>query len=549
MTIKGSTSSSAWTFKLEVQETATSIQNKTSTVRVRAYLGRASSTSYLGGNYNLTVTCGGKKQSSSGTISYPTYINAGEWHLLKTFTFTISNTGNPTVISISSTMSSDDFTPSSAKANGSLTLTKLHDAPNITSCSLIENNTQLTDLNVSNDTIVQYLSNKTATINVTTYDDATITNYSIYHNNVLIGTSTTNNITINFSDVGKLLDSGTGNVGLMIAVTDSLEGYSTKMFDFPVIKYTKPTIEKSSTSIKRKTGGGTVLTDNKAILNFVGTCYKGDDVIGNNNTPEVQYKIWDTTEPSYITLNIQNVGDIIVNDYEISDLLYTNTYDYKIKITDTFTTTESTINLKVDKLSTGISVWTEYKDRVDFKKITIGSKDVIYPIGSTYITESNTDPANILGFGNWELYDKEFEGMYLNNDDGTLFTPNNTNISEHSVALTRNKNTIRIRLNCTLKVDVADTKVILGKLNFGEIGISRITSSFFAMVGGDDEANALFIYNVAYDTGEISIMDVIGKSENKVPSGTNIYLDFTSINHISHILDEACDKFYWRRTI
>ena len=374
-TINGSTNNSQWTFKLEATEIAYSIPNKNSTVRVQVYLGRASSQSYLGGNYSLSVKCAEQTQNATGNIPYPTYINGGSWYLLKTFTFTVSNTGNPTTISISSTMSSGDFTPSSASANGSLTLTKLHDAPIITSLSLTETNTQMTSLGVANNTIVQYLSNKTATINVSTYDNATINKYSIYHNNVLIGTSTSNTITINFANVGELIDSGTGKVGLMVAVTDSLGGYNTKMFDFSVIKYTRPTIEKTSTTIKRKTGNGTVLTDNKVLLNFVGTCYKGNDVIGNANKPTVQYKIWNTTEPNYSTLTTPNSANVSIKDYEISNILYTSTYNYKIKIYDVFTTTETIINVKSDKVPTGVSVWTEYKDRVDFEKITINGNN------------------------------------------------------------------------------------------------------------------------------------------------------------------------------
>ena len=376
-TINGSTNNSLWTFKLEATETGYSIANKTSTIRVQVYLGRASSQAPIGGNYKISVSCAGQIQEQNGNISWPTYINAGGWLLLKTFTFTVSNTGNPTTISISSSMSSSDFTPSSASANGSLTLTKLHDAPNITSVSLTETNTKMTDLGVANNTIVQYLSNKTATINVSTYDNATITNYSVYHNNVLIGTSTSNTIPINLANVGELIDSGTGKVGLMVAVTDSLGGYNTKMFDFSVIKYTRPTIEKTSTTIKRKTGNGTVLTDNNVVLNFDGTCYKGNDVIGNANKPTVQYKIWNTTEPNYSTLTTPNSANVSIKDYEINNILYTSTYNYKIKIYDVFTTTETTINLKVDKVPTGVSVWTEYKDRVDFKRVTIGNVDII----------------------------------------------------------------------------------------------------------------------------------------------------------------------------
>lgn len=412
-TINGSTNNSQWTFKLEAKEIAYSIPNKNSTVRVQVYLGRASSQSYLGGNYNLSLKCADQTQNASGNIPYPTYINGGSWYLLKTFTFTVSNTGNPTTISISSSMSSSDFTPSSASASGSLTLTKLHDAPSITSLSLTETNTQMTSLGVANNTIVQYLSNKTATINVSTYDDATITNYSIYHNNVLLGTSTSNTITINFANVGELIDSGTGQIGLMVAVTDNLGGYSTKIFNFPVIKYTRPSIEFTSTNIKRKTGNGTVLTDNKVLLNFVGTCYKGNDVIGNANKPTVQYKIWNTTEPNYSTLTTPNSANVSIKDYEINNILYTSTYNYKIKIYDVFTTTETTINLKNDKVPTGVSVWTEYKDRIDFIKITINGNDVEEKITSTDEIATNTY------IDNKRVYKKLYKGT-VPSGTGTL---------------------------------------------------------------------------------------------------------------------------------
>lgn len=267
------------------------------------------------------------------------------------------------------------YTCGNASSSSILTLSVLHKAPEVTAVSVIENNTQLKGLGVDNNTIVQYLSNKKFTVTAT-YDDATITECSIYHNNVLIGTSTTNEITVNFSNVAELVTSGTNSVGLNIAVKDSKEGYSTRMFNFPIIKYTRPTIELTSTTIVRKTGNGTVLTDNIAVLNFVGTCYKGNDVVGNANKPTIQYKIWNATEPDYTIITTPNVANVNIKDYEINDVLYTSVYDYKINIYDIFTKTETTINLKVGRVPTGKSVWSEYKDRVDFLKITEGKKRI-----------------------------------------------------------------------------------------------------------------------------------------------------------------------------
>lgn len=270
------------------------------------------------------------------------------------------------------------YTCGNASASGSMILSALHTPPEITNVNISETNTTLTNLGVTNDTIVQYLSKKKFTITATTYDDAKISSYSIYHNNVLIGTSTTNEITIDFSNVNELMTSGTNYVGLTIAVIDDKDGYSTRIFNFPVIKYTRPTIESTSTTIKRKTSGGTVLTDNKVLLNFVGTCYKGNDVIGNNNKPTVQYKIWNTSEPTnYTTLTTSNAENVIIKDYEINNITYTSAYDYKIKMYDAFTNKETTSNPKIGRVPTGKSVWTEYKDRVDFIKATILGKNII----------------------------------------------------------------------------------------------------------------------------------------------------------------------------
>lgn len=384
VTINGSTSSSNWTYKLEVEETSTNIENNTSQVRVRGYLGRPSGNGGYGyaGNYKYTVQIDDSDDLKRTKNKYQSEsaIAGGRWSSQALFdeTFTIKhNSDGQKTIKVYGSMSTSEFSPSSASATGNVVLSQLHKAPDITTVSLTETNTQLTSLGVANNTIVQYLSNKTATIEVSTYDDATITEYSIYHNNTLIETSTTSNITIDFSKVSELIDSGTGSIGLMVAVTDSLDGYNTKIFNFPVIKYTRPSIEFTSTNIKRKTGNGTVLTDNIVLLNFVGTCYKGNDVIGNNNIPTVEYKIWNTSEPSYSTLTTPNTANVTIKDYEISNILYTSTYNYKIKITDTFTTTETTINVKIDKVPTGVSVWTEYPDRVDFIKATIDGKNIV----------------------------------------------------------------------------------------------------------------------------------------------------------------------------
>lgn len=132
-TINGSTTSNNWTYKLEVSETSYSIANNTSVVSVTAYLGRSSSQSYIGGTWSGSITVDGSTQSMSGTIPYPTYINAGSWYTLATKTFTVSHNldGSKTASVSSSWAPESGVVPSSASANGSIKLTTIPRASSV----------------------------------------------------------------------------------------------------------------------------------------------------------------------------------------------------------------------------------------------------------------------------------------------------------------------------------------------------------------------------------------------------------------------------------
>lgn len=386
MTINGSTSSSGWTYKLEVTETGYSIQNRTSTIQVKTYLGRASSQSYLGGGYSNSVSItGASTQTQSGTISYPTYINGGGWLQLKTFTFTVPNTGNPTTVTISSSLSSSDFNPHSASASGAMQLTVLHLPPTIETADIVETNQAMITLGVPNTTIVPYLSEKRITLHATTTDDATLT-YKLEHagTNYIIPTSgfqtsnifntnyRQNDITYDSNNKARILQRFKDNLGgeasnwLLVAIGSNIEQPN-------VIPYTKPTLERTSTTIKRKSGNGTNLTDNKANLNLKATFYKGNDVVGNNNSiTQIGYKIWatDESEPTNYTPLTPTIsgGNITITDFEISNVLFTKVYNYKIIVTDNYGYSDEITD---GRISTGQPLWTEYKDRVDFLKLTV----------------------------------------------------------------------------------------------------------------------------------------------------------------------------------
>ena len=59
-TINGSTNTSVWSFKLEVTEGAANVQNNTSPLTVRVYVGRPNSASYMhGAKIRITVNVTG----------------------------------------------------------------------------------------------------------------------------------------------------------------------------------------------------------------------------------------------------------------------------------------------------------------------------------------------------------------------------------------------------------------------------------------------------------------------------------------------------------
>ena len=126
-TINGSTTSGAWTYKLEVSESNINITNNTSNVTISAYLGRASSQSRIGGTWSGTIIVDGITQYMNGTIPWPTYINGGGWYLLDTKTFTIAHNNDGTkTVNISSQWSPESgVIPSNASANGNVTLTNI----------------------------------------------------------------------------------------------------------------------------------------------------------------------------------------------------------------------------------------------------------------------------------------------------------------------------------------------------------------------------------------------------------------------------------------
>ena len=134
--INGSTNSGVYTYYLNVTETSYSIENNTSNLTVEVYMQRTSgSYPYNGGNYSGSVTVNGETKSYSGTLPYPSSYSEGQSRLYATLYFTVGhNDDGSKTVSISSSYSAE-FSPTSGSASGSMTLTTIPRASEISSVS------------------------------------------------------------------------------------------------------------------------------------------------------------------------------------------------------------------------------------------------------------------------------------------------------------------------------------------------------------------------------------------------------------------------------
>lgn len=296
MTINGGTNASNWTFKLEAYEIGSySITNNTSTVRVDMYLGRSGSQSYLGGDWNGSITVDGQIQYLSGSIAYPTYINADSWLYLGTRDYTVThNTDGSKVAGISASFSSGDFSPSSAWASGNLTLTTIPRASSVTATNADIGSATSININRASSSFTHTLKysfgslsgiivNKTSqtsygwTVPTTFYAQipnspsgtCTIT-CETYSGNTLIGTKTTT-----FTATANEILSKPDISGTVIDVNEdtiALTGDNTKFIKY----YSNASVSweataKNSASIVRVYVNGEITTTSPKVINGITT--------------------------------------------------------------------------------------------------------------------------------------------------------------------------------------------------------------------------------------------------------------------------------------
>lgn len=255
-----------------------------------------------------------------------------------------------------------------------------HEIPSDITYTMVETNPLLVSAGVPNDLIVENLSIKQFDISYTLHEGATLVSLGMYNRIIpYSSTSTPFSVDLRQNTFVKAINDNT-KIPLRAFVKDSFvtQGLSSEtLYDY--ITFTPISLIETSTIAKRD---GQV--SGKVNLSVYGTYFNG--TIGNVSQatykPIIKYKFWrsDGTEPSTYDYTIPEAnitisnGTFSVSDYGIGSTDETATnhfnpdYAYRIKIEvgDNFSTYYSAEK----SVPVGEATWTEYPDRVDFKKST-----------------------------------------------------------------------------------------------------------------------------------------------------------------------------------
>lgn len=177
--------------------------------------------------------------------------------------------------------------------------------------------------------------------------------------------------------------------------------------------------------------------------------------------------------------------------------------------------------------------------------LSVNNYKVGHEIGDIVITSTNENPASRLG-GTWELVDKEF--IEIADNFKEWFTPS-SNVTLNNFYVVRSKHSMKVRLDFTNKVALSDTTVVFGNIDYSSLGITDIGMSYRGSIAVTDGGNGIAEMDLNYSTGVLTSVDVITKtSGGQIPIDSSInYLIDINVRHYE-MLDEACDKFYWKKT-
>lgn len=192
-----------------------------------------------------------------------------------------------------------------------------------------------------------------------------------------------------------------------------------------------------------------------------------------------------------------------------------------------------------------------------------------YVAGNVLITSTNRNPKEYLG-GTWELIDKGFKHNHSNvtfdkyvgdenyyGADGYQSCYSKYCFKKMEVYCLRSHSTVRLRINFYLREsEIFDDVGVQAAaiLDFSDFGFANLGAAYQNIPCYTDALNAKgLLMTLGYD-GTVRIDDILvdnhtSNSQLVVPSTRDVMLsiDITTPIKFNYMMDDFCDKFYWKR--
>ena len=152
------------------------------------------------------------------------------------------------------------------------------------------------------------------------------------------------------------------------------------------------------------------------------------------------------------------------------------------------------------------------------------------------VTSTNVSPGE-----EWELFDKEFATKFIKD----AFEINTTNTTSAEIVISRAGHNIDITGSFVNKVKLTDSAITIGSFDMEKLGVTLFGWSRKPN-GWTDGGNSVLYLDLSND-GTLTSRD-INYSLTSVAAGETWQFSVNvTISHLEYMLDEACDKFYWKR--
>lgn len=301
--------------------------------------------------------------------------------------------------------------------------------------TIIDNNTAVTTITGSNNKFIKYISKPTINVLAEPKKSASINNFSINLNDGQTASSSTSSGKVGAEVFYQKQFNTIGSNKVTVSATDS-RGYSnSKDYTLDMIDYIK--LHINTISITRPEG-----TSNEAILNCNGAYFNGlfTDEVSNTLTATFKYRLSGATEwtdGGSITPTIEN-NTFKFTNLSLGELFdYNEEYQFKIILQDKFMTVgdldSDIITLPKGQEVVAIGedgVWIYGTQYLNDKELW----ELIYPVGSVYMSTNSTSPATLFG-GTWE----RLKGGFLYGAVNSYGTGNGTGTSTNTHKLTINE--------------------------------------------------------------------------------------------------------------